>query len=73
VKIRTSESLSIYQTTYLAQLHPQDAVGAGGVPAAGVVGVEGGAAFGLRSAPLSAVRVADVGGAPARRVPRKSI
>ena len=31
----------VAQTTYLAQLHPQDVVGAGGVPAAGVVGVEG--------------------------------
>ena len=31
----------VAQTTHLAQLHPQDVVGAGGVPAAGVVGVEG--------------------------------
>ena len=31
----------VAQTTHLAQLHPQDVVGAGGVPAAGIIGVEG--------------------------------
>src|SRR5271157_5680864 len=31
----------VAQTTHLAQLRPQDAVGAGGVPAAGVFRVEG--------------------------------
>jgi hypothetical protein len=31
----------VAQTTHLAQLHPQEVVGAGGVPAAGVVGAEG--------------------------------
>jgi hypothetical protein len=31
----------VAQTTHLAQLRPQDAVGAGGVAAAGVLGVEG--------------------------------